>query len=193
MHLPYSLESYIALIAYYNTVIWPGQMVTGTLALACVLLPFIPGAQGQRACGIILAMLWAFVAIAFYHMHLSRLSFMAPVYTGAFLVQAVLIVTVTYFSAFHAIRITSHRVRTGLAIALMGLLGYPGLVLAIDGNWQAFRAPGAAPGTLVFLTTGFVLMAGLSSRARAIVLAIPMLYSAAAVFTCWYIWGRLLV
>ena len=99
----------------------------------------------------------------------------------------------THFSAFHAIRIKKRRVYTGLAIALIGLLGYPGIFLAIEGNWQAFRAPGAAPGTLVFSTAGFVLMAELSSRARAIVLAIPILYSTAAIFTCWYIWGRLLV
>jgi hypothetical protein len=185
------MEAYTALVAHYNAAIWPAQLVTGALVLGCLVLAFIAtSSKGRRTIGVSLALLWAFVAIAFYHLHLHRLSFMAPIYTAAFLIEAVLIAIV--FTPAR-IRVARPRVMAGLGITLIGVLIYPGAVLALEGNWQALRAPGATPGGLLPVTIGLVMMAGLSARRDALLLAIPLVYSAAAAFKCWYIWGRLLV
>src|SRR3546814_3208137 len=61
------------------------------LALAALWLAVAPRPWSRRAVGVILAAGWLWCGLVFFLSHWAQLDFMAPVYGGAFLLQAALL------------------------------------------------------------------------------------------------------
>src|SRR3546814_18754265 len=85
---PYDAEVLASSYRLYNTAIWPAQPVALMLALAALWLAVAPRPWSRRAVGVILAAGWLWCGLVFFLSHWAQLDFMAPVYGGAFLLQA---------------------------------------------------------------------------------------------------------
>src|SRR3546814_104160 len=88
---PYDAEVLASSYRLYNTAIWPAQPVALMLALAALWLAVAPRPWSRRAVGVILAAGWLWCGLVFFLSHWAQLDFMAPVYGGAFLLQAALL------------------------------------------------------------------------------------------------------
>src|SRR3546814_17783165 len=88
---PYDAEVLASSYRLYNTAIWPAQPVALMLALAALWLAVAPRPWSRRAVGVILAAGWLWCGLVFFLSHWAQLDFMAPVFGGAFLLPAVLL------------------------------------------------------------------------------------------------------
>jgi Family of unknown function (DUF6064) len=160
------------------------------LALALLWLAFphdgdgAPRPIGSRLPAMILAAAWAWTGAVFHGRYFAAINFMAPVYAGLFLLQALLLVWSGVFRG----RIAPHRPAglagwAGVALLAYAIAGYPAIA-AIAGDGVAnVPVVGFAPGATAVLTLGMLVLA--DGRTPLHLAFVPVLWSLIAGATAW--------
>jgi hypothetical protein len=88
MSIPFTTEQFFAVFRYDNTALWPAQLVLLALALVAIALVVWPRRWSGAGVSLILALLWAWMALAYHLAFFTAIS--APAYGFAivFLVGA---------------------------------------------------------------------------------------------------------
>lgn len=89
MHLPFTVDQFFSVFAAYNLALWPAQAVLLGLAFAAVAMVFFPRRGSGMAISAILAILWAWVALAYHLAFFSTINPLAYLFAGASLIGAV--------------------------------------------------------------------------------------------------------
>lgn len=149
--LPFSTAEFFSVFERYNTAVWPAQTALLALALACVAIVAFRPERG-RTIGAMLALLWAWTAIAYHFAFFAAINTVAWGFGGLGLVAAALF-------AWHALRgsLTFGRA-TGASGAIgAALVGYALIVYPVLGEVLGEHYPAAPTFGLPCPTTIFTL------------------------------------
>jgi hypothetical protein len=179
--LPYTAETLRAFLAGYHADIWPAQAVAVVLTLGMLVPMARPVPHAGRLVCLGLAVFWAWTGAVFFLRGFSALSFLAPAYGVAFLVQAALLLGVA------AVRPPSGFVlsRTSGVLLVLALVVYPLALVALEGEWRGWRLLGVTPVATTLFTLGVVMAATAGRWTKAMLSAIPTVHLVAAGATAW--------
>ncbi|WP_428029940.1 DUF6064 family protein [Ancylobacter sp.] len=171
--LLFSPRAYWRLFEAQNAALWPLQLATMAAGLALLLLILRRPGRAKPWVGLLLGLLWAFVAWSFLLQRYEAINWAVAYAAPAFFVQALLLVGAAVLPGGPAFGRRDPPGWAGLGIALAGLL-YPLLAPAAGRPLASAEVFGLAPDPTVLVTIGMVLMAG--GRWRALLLPIPLLW-----------------
>jgi Family of unknown function (DUF6064) len=131
MQLPFTTEQFYAVFRDYNTTLWPAQVVLLALAAAAVALVVWPRRGSGAAISAILALLWAWMALAYHLAFFTAIS--APAYGFA-------IVFLLGSLAFIWHGVVRRRLEFRLTASARGVVGVllVGFALAVYPAWSFF-------------------------------------------------------
>lgn len=175
--LPFTIETYFALIAQYNQAIWPFPLAGFPLAMIAIAAAMGPFVQGARVVGAVLVLAWLWSGLGFHLLHFSTINFAAPAYAVLFVIQALLIAWALLLRDHVRFRFVPNVYGiAGVALAGFGLSTWPmvGLVLG-SGNFTAAPFFAADPTATILFTFGLLLFA--EGRAVIWLAIIPVLWS----------------
>lgn len=151
MRLPFTVEQFFGVFRAYNTAVWPAQAVLLALALAAVYLVFVPRRWSGIAVSAVLALLWAWLGLA-YH-----LAFFARINPAAYAFAAVSIVGAAVFAWQGVVRrrlefraAGGPRSAAGLALVAFALIGYPAWTYLSEHRYPEFPTFGLPCPTTLF-------------------------------------------
>lgn len=178
--VPVTPEVYFRLVERVNAAWWPLHLLAGVLGLAALALAW----RGRTRLALaLLAPAWAASGVLFHLQRYAELNWAAVHFGGAFLVQAALLLALALFG-----RDPGHRpgggprAVTGAAIALFGLVAYPGVAVVAGLGWSRAEAFALHPDPTAVATLGMVLLALTGARAW-LALALPLLWLLVAALT----------
>lgn len=172
--IPFSREQFMAVFVAYNEAVWPAQWLLLGAAVACVALARAGTLRASRAACAILALLWAWMAIAYHWAYFAAINPPAYLFAGLFLVAAGLFAWAGWRGRIR-FSLDSHTAPWGLLLVVIALVGYP-----IASHWVGHHYPetptfGLPCPTTIF-TLGLLLLC--VSPVPRTVLAIPLLWAA---------------
>jgi hypothetical protein len=175
VRLPFTREAFFDLLAAYNTSLWPVVIALWVVsALTCASLVSSSGRSHDRGISGLLAVHWAWSAIAYHVMFFTRINPAAWLFAILFLVQTALFVWFGLIKGNLSFR-SARTVWTmvGWALMVYALL-YPAVTVIEHGS--VVRAPtfGLPCPTTIF-TAGVLLLAPAPRRSLTIV---PIIWSA---------------
>ena len=91
MSPPFSTAEFLAVFARYNQGVWPAQLLFYALAAAVLWFAWRPRSRSGLVIGGALAFFWAWMGIVYHALYFSRINPAAWLFTGAFLLQAALL------------------------------------------------------------------------------------------------------
>lgn len=159
MSLPFSREQFFAVMAAYNEALWPAPWLLGALAVVMVALVLVAPARAGRPVATGLALLWAWVALAYHLAFFWRINPAAPLFAALSLAATAAFAWRGAWQGrlrFPAAR--TARSRIGLALILFALAVYPLIGYAIGHRYPAMPTFGL-PCPLTLFTFGLLLMA----------------------------------
>jgi hypothetical protein len=174
--LPFSPEQFFAVFTRYNETVWPMPIALNSAALLSIALLFVPGAWPSFVITLILALLWAWMAIA-YH-----IAFFTSINPAAWLLGMGFLLGSLAF-AWHGIArpdlsfrfVRGARGISGAALIVFALVLYP-----VIGYFLGHRYPSAPtfglPCPTTIFTLGLLLYA--ASPLPKTVLVVPLLWAA---------------
>jgi hypothetical protein len=158
MSLPFTRAQFFDVFAAYNTSLWPFALALWLLTVGAVVI-LVRGNRGaERFFSLLLAIHWAWAALAYHVAFFSRINPAAWLFAALFLAQAALFV---WFGALRAdLRCSpGPSVRYCVAWMFVGYsLLYPAIVWA-EGNAYPRLPTFGVPCPTVILTIGFLLAA----------------------------------
>ena len=173
--LPFDLAVFFAATARANAAWFPLPLVGLALALAAVALVARPPAGRERLAarlvGLVLAAFALWVGAVQQLRVMATFDFMAPLYGWAWIAHGTVVALVV--SGLGLVRF-ARRDRfdaVGIALVLLGTVGYPLAVLALGHDWRALPLAGTAADPTAIVTAGLALTA----RGRARLLLLPLL------------------
>ena len=175
--LPYDVEVFFAAMARWHAAWFPAPLVGAGLALVALVLVWRPlGSRraSDRLIGLILAAFALWVGAVHQLQLMATFDFMAPIYGGAWLVQAAVTVALVAFRP----RVHFKATGAGLGLAVLALLGYPLAVVAMGYGWASVPLVGTAPDPTAVFTAALVATA--SGRARSALLVVPLAWAGVA-------------
>lgn len=187
MELPYTVEVLFDTMSAYNRATFPAAAVAVVLAGATVALTARPPASrprpSDRLIGGTLAAGWLWVGWAHQLGTMATLNFLAPVYGVGWLIEGLLLALVA--TGLGKLRFDADGAagRLGLALALLGAVGYPLAVLALGYDWRALPLAGTAPNPTAMFTAGLLLLARGRLWLKLLLLAIPLAWAGVAAAT----------
>lgn len=196
--LPFTAEIYFALVAQvYDT--YPAALPLALVAmvLAAGLAFWTGGGGGPALAGRIVTLLlaagWAATGWLFHIEQFATINFMAPVYGGAFLLQAALLVWLGVLRGAVTFRWPGGvRGWTAAALAVLALAGWPLLdayasPAAGTLGWGAVRVAGLTPGPTALLTLALLMLAHAEGRRWPVwaLAAIPLIWAAVWGWHAW--------
>ena len=135
----------------------------------------------------ILAAAWAWTGAVFHGRTFAAIDFMAPVYAGLFLLQALLLVRsgvlrgrIAPRGGFAALGLPGW---AGLALLAYAIAGYPLLAAVVGDGVASIPVVGLAPGPTAVLTLGMLVLA--DGRTPLHLALVPVLWSLIAGATAW--------
>ena len=159
MKLPFSVEQFFEVFGRYNQAVWPAQIVLVVLGVVAFGLVFSKRTGAARLLSAILALLWAWMAIAYHLVFFAAINPVARVFGLIFLVQAWL------FSAAGVVRprlvfgpVSTVRTVVGSALVLYALVFYP-LLGYLAGHRYPETPTFGVPCPTTILTLGLLLFA----------------------------------
>lgn len=159
MDLPFTKAQFFEVFAAYNVAVWPAQFVLTLLAVAMVVLVIRGPERAGRLVSYGLALLWAWMAMA-YH-----LAFFWSINPAAPLFAAISLAAAAAFAWFGGVRGglqfrkgMSVTALTGLVVVMFALAGYPAIGEYIGHRYPAAPTFGLPCPTTLF-TFGILLMA----------------------------------
>jgi hypothetical protein len=173
--IPFTRDQFFAIFAAYNSAVWPAAILAYPLALVMLALALRGGRSNARIIAASLALLWAFVGIAYHGLFFSRINLAAPLFAAAFVVQGLLFATAAASgSGIEFGRRTRLRSAVGLGLILYAMVAYPLIGLIAGERYPAMPLFGVAPCPLLIFTFGLFVLA---SRVRWWLWVVPLLWS----------------
>lgn len=159
MNLPFSQEQFYAVFTVYNLAVWPAGVVLASLAVALAVAALRFPERAGRPAAFGLAILWAWIALA-YH-----LAFFWAINPAAPLFAAISLGSAAAFAWMGGVkgrlrfeRGLSGRVYMGLAVIVFALAVYPVIGIVLGHRYPAAPTFGLPCPTTIF-TFGMLLMA----------------------------------
>ena len=180
---PFDAEVLSSGYAHYNAAVWPAQPFALALALAALWLAVAPRRGSGRVIGALLAAGWIWCGLVFFLHHWAPLDFMAPLYAGAFVLQAALLLFSLVWRRRPFRAPSDGAGFVALALAGLALFGLPLISGLGEAGFAAARIVGLAPGPTVLFTLALLLL--LEGRPPWLLLPIPLLWCAVAAVTGW--------
>lgn len=176
INLPFTPEQFFAVFARYNEGVWPMPVALNVVALVGVALVFAPGAWASFLISLILALLWAWMAIAYHIAFFSSINPAAWLFGMGFLLGSLAF-------AWHGIAkpdlnfrfVRGIRGISGAALIVFALVLYPVIGYFLGHRYPAAPTFGLPCPTTIF-TLGLLLFA--ASPIPKPVLVVPLLWSA---------------
>lgn len=174
--LPFTPEQFFAVFARYNEAVWPAPVALNVMALLSVALLFAPGAWASFIISLILALLWAWVAIV-YH-----IAFFTSINPAAWLLGMAFLLGSLAFAWYGIARADLNfrpmggiRGSAGATLILFALVLYPLIGYLLGHRYPAAPTFGLPCPTTLF-TLGLLLFA--TSPIPKPVLVVPLLWAA---------------
>jgi hypothetical protein len=182
--LMFSSRTWYRLIEQYNGAYWPLHLATLLLGLGIVVVVTRqPAWQGRAIIGL-LAVLWAWVAVAFLWHRFATISTAATWFAAAFILQALLLAWAgprkNYLTFSWQPGVRQY---LGMVLLAFALLGYPLIAVASARGVAQAEVFGMMPDPTVVGTIGALLLA--QGRWRRRLLAIPMVWCLVSGATLW--------
>jgi hypothetical protein len=175
MNLPFTAGQFFEVFARYHAGVWPAPLVLTGLALLALGLVFWPAAAAGRWIAAILALLWAWMALAYHLAYFAAINPAAPLFAALFLLGAI------GFAWVGAVRgrlrfapTRAARGWVGAALLLYALVVYPALGHLLGHRYPALPTFGLPCPTTIF-TVGLLMFA--RSPVPRSVFAVPVLWS----------------
>jgi len=89
MNLPFTTEQFFSVFAQYNHAVWPMQIVLLLLATVVIIFLFRPFAAANRLISTVLALFWAWMAVAYHFVFFTAINSAAWLFGGLFFIAAV--------------------------------------------------------------------------------------------------------
>jgi hypothetical protein len=172
MTLPFTAQEFFRVFARYNQAVWPAQIALYGLAVAVVALVW---QRSARAVAVLLALLWAWTAIAYHLVFFSQINPAAPLFAALFLAGAAaflwegLVLGRLRFACA-----PNGRCALGVALVAYALLAYP-LLAAQQGRGYPLSATFGLPCPTTIFTLG--VLAFLQPPYRAYAFVPPLLWA----------------
>ena len=179
--LAFDRDAFFALFAAYNGAIWPAQVVAYALGLLVLAAAFWRLPQRGRLVAAVLAAMWAWNGVAYHWTYFATINFVAPVFAGVFVAQALLLAWACLRGSLRMPAKPGLAGWTGIALMLFALVGYPLWGWLNGDTWPAMPAFGVAPCPTVIFTLGALLLA----RAPWWLFVIPLLWAAVGGSAAW--------
>lgn len=182
--LMFSSRTWYRLIEQYNAAYWPLHQVMLLLGFGIVGAILRQPAWQGRAIALLLAVIWAWVAVAFLWLRFATISTAATWFAAAFLLQAFLLAWAGPLRNYLAFSWKPGlRQYVGMLLLALALLGYP-LIAVLSGRGIAqAEVFGMMPDPTVLGTIGALLLA--EGRWRRRLLALPLLWCVVSGATLW--------
>jgi Family of unknown function (DUF6064) len=159
MDLPFSAAQFFEVFARYNRGVWPLQFALAAAALVCIALLYAPRERASRAVSLLLALLWAWMAIAYHFVYFSAINPAAWLFGALFLVAAVSFVWYGVLQgALEYAPPRGARGAVGALLAAFALVVYPLIGYALGHRYPAAPTFGLPCPTTIF-TLGMLLFA----------------------------------
>ena len=182
--LMFSPTTWWRLVDSYNRAAWPGQVLMLAAGLLLLWLALRRRANAGRIVALVLAVAWLWVGWAFHWQRYASINWAAAYFAAAFGMQAVLLLVAgVRADALNAPGVNSRMRRTGLAIAVAGVLLYPMIAAATGRPWTQAEVAGLMPEPTALATIGLLLAT--AQRYRSWLLVIPVLSLALGWMTAW--------
>lgn len=182
--LLFSPRTYYRLLERFNEAVWPAQILTLGLGLVILVLLLRPGAWQGRGVAAILAILWVWVAWAFFWKRYATINWAAIYVVPLLAVEALLLVWIGVVRRGLGFRLSGDPAgRLGIALFGLGWLLYPMIAPLGGRGWHQAEIFGIAPDPTLISTLGLLLLA--QGRPRWELLAIPVLWCVISGATLW--------
>ncbi|OWJ64466.1 DUF6064 family protein [Inquilinus limosus] len=182
--LLFSPRTYHRLFELYNEAVWPAQAAAVLAGLLMLLLLRRGGAVAGPAVAAILAVCWAWVAIAFHLDRYATINWAASWLAGGFLAQAALLVWAGAIGGRLSVpSLPDAAGRAGMGIFLLALLVWPAIGLLLGRSWRQAEIFGVAPDPTAIGTLGLLL--ALAGPGRWVLMILPVLWCVATGATLW--------
>ncbi|GAB57585.1 DUF6064 family protein [Rheinheimera nanhaiensis] len=185
--VPFSAEVYFRLLERISESWWPLHVLSLALGIAAVVLALKN--RGRLAC-LLIAPVWAFVALVFFRQHYAQLNWAANYIAYAFFAQAILLLlpALTGFGLSKSAAATmpgrgAVAIAMGGAIAVTGLIVQPLIALMGASGWQV-QVFGIHADPTAITTLGLVLMLLRGWRVW-LLAAIPLIWLLLSGLTLW--------
>lgn len=157
--IPFSRDVFLDLVAQYNALLWPAQVMALLLGLVLVYLSIRPHDRYARLPAFLVATAWLGVGIGYFGLHFSTLNWAAWLSAALFVAQGLLLVWTGVIRNGLRLRYTNDvSGRAGLGFLVFAIAGYPLLGLVTGTGVAALPIVGIDPGPTVLLTWGFLLL-----------------------------------
>jgi hypothetical protein len=175
MDLPFTAEQFLDVFARYNTGVWPAPVVLTGLALLALGLVFGRASSAGRWIAAILALLWAWMALAYHLAYFADINPAARVFAAVFLLGA------AWFAWLGVVRqrlrfapTRAPRGSIGAALLVYALVAYPALGHFLGHRYPALPTFGLPCPTTIF-TVGLLMFA--RAPVPRSVFVVPVLWS----------------
>jgi hypothetical protein len=173
--LPFTTQQFFSVFADYNQAVWPMQWILAAAAAGIVLLSISRVAWKDRAICVLLAGLWAWMAIAYHVAHFSRINPAAFLFAALYLVEAGLLARWAITGRRLELRYRGAAASAlGVAMLAYSLVAYPLLGLWLGHAYPASPTFGVPCPTTIF-TLGILALA--HGRHVATLAVAPLLWS----------------
>lgn len=158
--LPFTIDTYFAMIAQYNLAIWPLPLAGVALALAVLFLVVRPRLASGRIIGAVLLFAWLWSGIGFHLLQFAQINFAAPAYAGLFVLQGLLIGWVCVVRGALSFRLSTNiSCVVALVLVILAVTVWPLVGLLMGEGLAAAPVFAADPTATVLLTLALWLMA----------------------------------
>ena len=181
--LMFSPQTYYRLFELYNTGLWPAQILTLAAGVAIATLMLRGPRWRGRVVASLLALIWFFVAWAYFIDRYATINLAASYFALGFVVQAALLAVVGSFRGqitFDGVKTLTEKV--GNALFFFALVFQPLIGPFFGREWSGMELFGLAPDPTVVGTLGVLLAA---NRIRWELFIIPVLWCAVTGATLW--------
>jgi hypothetical protein len=180
--LLFSPRTYYRLFELYNLAIWPTQLAA--LALGATILGMLrtSAAWQGRIIMAVLALVWLWVAWAYFLERYETINWAATYFAAGFAVEAALLVCVGGFRQV-SFRLSQNASRAGLAISAFAMFLYPLIAPALGRPWTQSETFGITPDPTAIATLGILLVE--RGRFRWGLSVVPLTWCAITTATLW--------
>jgi len=172
MTLPFTTEQFFDVFARYNTAVRPMQIVL--LVLGLVAAPLAATRRGWRAAALIVAALWAWMAVAYHAAFFTAVNPAAYFFAMAFALEAALIARWAMDRYQEFVRPSPMQIAIACVVFLYAFVGYPLIGSLVGERFPAAPTFGVPCPTTIFT---FGIFAMLASSLPPSLLIIPIAWA----------------
>jgi len=151
MQLPFTVEQFFDVFRAYNTAVWPAQVLLLVLAVAAVVLVFVPRRWASAGISAILACFWAWLGLAYHLAFFANINPLANAFAGLSLAGA----AIFFWQGVARRRLefrwaVGGRSAAGLVLVVFALVAYPAWTSFSGHRYPAFPTFGLPCPTTLF-------------------------------------------